>query len=84
MHAHVDYAPRVACLALTPNARHEFLFDVVADPLERANLKHREPARFAELKAAFDVWNKDMLNDPNAPSYGFTSEQLADHFGMDD
>lgn len=65
-------------------AGHEFLFDVVADPLERANLKQRQPALFAELKAAFEAWNKDMLNDPKAPSYGFTSEQLADHFGMDD
>jgi arylsulfatase A-like enzyme len=63
---------------------HDFLFDVVADPLERANLKHRRPALFAELKAAFEVWNKDMLNDPKAPSYGFSSEQLADHFGLDD
>ena len=65
-------------------AGNEFLFDVVADPLERANLKQRRPALFAELKAAFEGWNKGMLNDPNAPSYGFSSEQLADHFGFDD
>lgn len=64
-------------------AGNEFLFDVVADPLERANLKDRQPALFAELKRAFDSWNKDMLNDPNAPSYGFNGKELADHYGVD-
>jgi arylsulfatase A-like enzyme len=29
---------------------YEFLFDVVADPLERANLKHRHPEVFEQLK----------------------------------
>ncbi len=61
----------------------EFLFDVVADPLERADLKARQPELFAELKAAFAEWNAGMLNDPDAPSYGFTPDQLADHFGID-
>jgi Arylsulfatase A and related enzymes len=63
---------------------NEYLFDVVADPLERGNLKDRQPEVFAALKQAYDVWNADMLNDPNAPSYGFTARQLADHFGIDD
>jgi len=65
-------------------AGNEFLFDVVADPLERANLKDRQPETFAALKQAFAVWNAGMLNDPNAPSYGFTGRELADHFGLDD
>lgn len=34
---------------------HEFLFDVVADPLERSNLKKRQSALFGELKAAFNT-----------------------------
>jgi arylsulfatase A-like enzyme len=63
---------------------NEFLFDVVADPLERANLKDRQPETFAALKQAFAAWNVGMLNDPKAPSYGFTSKELADHFGADD
>jgi arylsulfatase A-like enzyme len=62
---------------------NEFLFDVVADPLERANLKARQPDTFAALKAAYDSWNKGMLNDPNAPSYGFPAKDVADHFGPD-
>jgi arylsulfatase A-like enzyme len=59
---------------------NEFLFDVVADPLERANLKNRQPDRFAELKAAWEQWNGGMLHDPDAPSAGNTPNYWADHF----
>ncbi|MEO6388070.1 MAG: sulfatase-like hydrolase/transferase [Croceibacterium sp.] len=62
---------------------NEFLFDVVADPLERGNWKEREPERFAQMKAAFDAWDATMLHDPDAPSYGFPPNELADHFGYD-
>jgi len=64
-------------------AGNSFLFDVVADPLERANLKQRHPEEFAALTSSFRQWNAGMLHDPDAPSYGFTGEQLADHFGID-
>ena len=59
---------------------NEFLFDVVADPLERANLKNREPERFAGLKAAWEQWDAGMLHDPTAPSAGNTPNYWADHF----
>ncbi|HEU4650122.1 MAG TPA: sulfatase-like hydrolase/transferase [Croceibacterium sp.] len=59
---------------------NEFLFDVVADPLERGNLKLREPERFAELKAAWEQWDQGMLHDPAAASAGSTPDHLADHF----
>lgn len=61
----------------------EFLFDVVADPMERGNLKNRRPAEFAALKADWEAWDKTMLHDPNAPSHGNTPDLLADHFGPD-
>ena len=61
----------------------EFLFDVVADPMERGNLKDRRPEEFATLKAAWEAWDKTMLHDPNAPSHGNTPDLLADHFGPD-
>ena len=64
-------------------AGEEYLFDIVADPLERGNLKQRMPERFAELKAAFDTWNEGMLSAPDASSYRFGPDQLADHFGWD-
>ncbi len=59
---------------------NEFLFDVVADPLERGNLKGREPQRFAALKAAWEAWDATMLHDPAAPSSGNSPGNLADHF----
>lgn len=59
---------------------NEFLFDVVADPLERGNLKNRQPERFAALKAEWEQWNSGMLYDPDAPSAGNTPNNLADHF----
>jgi arylsulfatase A-like enzyme len=59
---------------------NEFLFDVVADPLERGNLKllHRET--FADLKAAWEQWDAGMLHDPTASSAGNSPSNLADHF----
>jgi len=59
---------------------NEFLFDVVADPLERANLKVRQPARFAAMKAAWEQWDAGMLHDPTAQSGGNLPANWADHF----
>ena len=62
-------------------AGNSFLFDVVADPMERANLKARQPDRYAELKAAWEAWNATMLPfDPQSQSAGFTAATMADHF----
>jgi arylsulfatase A-like enzyme len=58
-----------------------FLFNVAADPLERANLKEREPEVFRRLAADYDGWNATMLpDDPSAYTYGFGASQLADHY----
>ena len=63
--------------------KSEFLFDVVADPMERANLKERMPDRFAALKSTYDSWNRTMLPiDPATQSHGFGANELADHFGV--
>jgi arylsulfatase A-like enzyme len=59
---------------------NEFLFDVVADPLERANLKDRQPDRFAAMKAAWEQWDAGMLHDPTAQSAGTDPANWADHF----
>ena len=62
---------------------NEFLFNVAADPLERANLKAREPRRFAALKRAWTAWNATMRPlDPAANTDGFDGGELADHFGV--
>jgi len=61
-----------------------FLFDVVADPLERANLRMREPAVFAALEAEWAAWNAGMLPpDPAAGRHYFTGDKLAEYFGVD-
>jgi arylsulfatase A-like enzyme len=39
----------------------EYLFDVVADPQERANRKDAEPAIFGALQSAWAEWNAQML-----------------------
>jgi arylsulfatase A-like enzyme len=59
---------------------NEFLFDVVADPLERANLKGRQPDRFAAMKSAWELWDAGMLHDPTAQSAGNDPANWADHF----
>jgi len=63
----------------------EYLFDIIADPRERGNLAARMPEKFAELKAAWEAWNAQMLPDPgDVSSFGWTPEQLADHYTGED
>ena len=58
-----------------------FLFNVVDDPLERANLKEKQPDVYKRLADDYEAWNATMLpEDPKAGSVTFTSDQLADHF----
>ena len=60
-----------------------FLFNVVGDPLERANLKTRMPDVYARLVAEFRGWNARMLPlDPKSGTWGFTGAEAADHFGI--
>jgi arylsulfatase A-like enzyme len=59
---------------------NEFLFDVIADPMERGNLKDRMPDVFAALKAEWEGIDSQMLQVPDSRSYGFSPSQLADHF----
>jgi arylsulfatase A-like enzyme len=58
-----------------------FLFNVVDDPLERANLKNREPEVYRRLVQDYENWNATMLAEQPRPNGGFTADQLADHFG---
>jgi arylsulfatase A-like enzyme len=59
-----------------------FLFNVAEDPLERANLKERQPEVYHRLMADYEAWNATMLpEDPKATSATFYDDELADHFG---
>jgi arylsulfatase A-like enzyme len=59
-----------------------FLFNVVADPLERANLRERQPEVYRRMVNEYEIWSAAMLpEDGGANSSSFTGDQLADHFG---
>jgi len=60
---------------------NSFLFNVVDDPLERANLKDRQPDVYQRLAQDYEEWQAAMLPlDPSASTYGFHPDQLADHY----
>ena len=62
---------------------NSFLFDVVQDPMERANLKERERDVYERLVAEWNEWNARMLPlDRQSFTGGFTGAELADHFGV--
>ena len=61
---------------------HTFLFDVVADPLERANLKERRKDDYRRLVRQWLAWNATMLPEVEGSfTHGFSGEDLADHYG---
>jgi len=64
-------------------AGNEFLFDVVQDPRERANLKDRRKDIFDRLKSDWEAWNGTMLEERPRPAlYSNPGQFLADHYGV--
>lgn len=61
---------------------NEFLFNVVDDPLERANLKNRLPDTYQSIRLEWLKWNRVMLPETDdSQTYGFTGAVFADHIG---
>jgi arylsulfatase A-like enzyme len=61
---------------------HTFLFDVVADPQERANLKQRKNDVYRRMEREWYAWSTTMLPEiEDSFSGGFTGRDLADHIG---
>jgi arylsulfatase A-like enzyme len=59
-----------------------FLFNVVEDPLERANLKDRQKDVYHRIVREWHDWNASMLPEIKESFTGsFDGQQLADHFG---
>ena len=57
-------------------------FNVVEDPMERANLKVRRKDIYDRITAEWLEWNATMLPEIDASSTSnFTADQLADHIG---
>ena len=64
-------------------AGNEFLFDVVKDPRERANLKDRNKEIFDRLKNDWEAWNDTMLPErPQPAAYSQPGNLLADRYGV--
>lgn len=62
-----------------------FLFDVVADPRERANLKKRRKDDYRRLAHAWFDWQSTMLPlIDESYTIGFSAKELADHIGAKD
>lgn len=59
-----------------------FLFDVVADPQERANLKQRHADVYRRMEREWYAWSTTMLPEiKDSFTAAFDGEALADHFG---
>jgi arylsulfatase A-like enzyme len=57
-----------------------YLFNVVEDPLERADLKKAHPDIYRRLTAQWDAWNGQMLPETSASStYNNAAADWADH-----
>jgi arylsulfatase A-like enzyme len=64
-------------------AGNEFLFDVVQDPRERANLKDRRADVFNRLKADYETWHGTVLPERERPAYfGYGGDRVADRHGI--
>jgi arylsulfatase A-like enzyme len=58
------------------------LFNVVEDPLERANLKERHKDVYDRLVAEWQAWNASMLPEIGESfTNSFTGAEFADHYG---
>jgi arylsulfatase A-like enzyme len=63
--------------------KNEFLFDVLADPRERANLSARLPDIFQRLKQQWNDWNATMLPiTKDVYSHRVPGQRQADHYGV--
>jgi len=59
-----------------------FLFNVVADPLEKANLKDRLRDDYRRMERDWFDWNKTMLPEiKDSFTHGLSGDEFADHYG---
>ena len=60
---------------------NEFLFQVVDDPRERANLRERQPEVFARLRQRWEDWDREFLAiTPETFTHGVTPDIQADRY----
>lgn len=82
--ANAQRAARVGDFKFLKIRDNTFLFNVVDDPLERANLKDRRRDVYDRIMAAWMAWNRAMLPQIDESfTETYTAAQLADHFGVE-
>lgn len=54
-----------------------FLFNLVEDPRERANLANLQGDRFKRMRASYAAWNRTMLKDRGVKGYELPPDWLA-------
>ena len=79
--SHAQRAVRSGRFKYLKIANNEFLFDLLADPRERANLAQKNPEIFKTLKARFDEWNAKMLPlAADSYTHAIDASHQADHY----
>ena len=82
-HANTQEAMRDGDMKYLRIRENDFLFNVVRDPLERANLKDRESTRYHHMLADYKAWDATMLPiDPKAYTETIKGAVRADHYGI--
>ncbi len=62
---------------------NSFLFNLSDDPMERANLKTRQPERFSAMVARYEAWNANMLPiDPATQIFLHSGDVWSDRMGV--
>src|SRR5262249_28511251 len=75
-------AARIGAFKYLKMIDNTFLFNVVEDPMERANLKERMPDVYARLEAAWYGWNDTMLPEIDESNTAtLTGDKTADRPG---
>lgn len=81
--SHGQRAVRDGNLKYLKIMEHTFLFNVVEDPLERANLKSRQNTDYQRLVREWYDWNQTMLPEiPESISGGMDGATAADRYGV--
>ena len=80
--AHAQRAAREGDYKILKIEDNTFLFNVVEDPLERANLKDLRREVYDRMVREWNAWNATMLAEvPESATGGFSGSDLADHYG---
>jgi arylsulfatase A-like enzyme len=84
-HANAQMAMRDGDMKWLKIRDNDFLFNVLADPLEHTQLKNRYPDVYHRLVAEYKAWNATMLPiDPAATTGQVSGKNFADHYGVED